>query len=150
MENNNKVDKYQRIVILVLLMIVIIPAVILNTVDISPHKLIIQDDIIKVGVKSFKVEDIKKVKLLEDININYRIKGTKTLTYLRGLYSIEGENQDANVYIYRNKSPYIRIEFKDGLLIYNDKNSSDTEKNYEKLVEIVNINKYKKQLTIEN
>ncbi|MCI6668381.1 MAG: hypothetical protein MSH12_09550 [Romboutsia timonensis] len=141
MENNNKVYKYQRIVILVLLMIVIIPAIILNTVDISPHKLIIQDDIIKVGVKSFKVEDIKTVKLLEDININYRIKGTKTLTYLRGLYSIEGENQDANVYIYRNKSPYIRVEFKDGLLIYNDKNSSDTEKNYEKLVEIVNINK---------
>ena len=144
MENNNKVDKYQRIVILVLLMIVIIPAIILNTVDISPHKLIIQDDIIKVGVKSFKVEDIKTVKLLEDININYRIKGTKTLNYLRGLYSIEGENQDANVYIYRNKSPYIRVEFKDGLLIYNDKNSSDTEKIYEKLVEIVNINKYKK------
>ena len=144
MENNNKVDKYQRIVILVLLMIVIIPAIILNTVDISPHKLIIQDDIIKVGVKSFKVEDIKRVKLLEDININYRIKGTKTLNYLRGLYSIEGENQDANVYIYKNKSPYIRVEFKDGLLICNDKNSSDTEKIYEKLVEIVNINKYKK------
>lgn len=144
MENNNKVDKYQRIIVLVLLMIVIIPAIILNTVDISPHKLIIQDDIIKVGVKSFKVEDIKTVKLLEDININYRIKGTKTLNYLRGLYSIEGENQDANVYIYRNKSPYIRVEFKDGLLIYNDKNSSDTEKIYEKLVEIVNINKYKK------
>ena len=144
MENNNKVDKYQGIIVLVLLMIVIIPAIILNTVDISPHKLIIQDDIIKVGVKSFKVEDIKTVKLLEDININYRIKGTKTLNYLRGLYSIEGENQDANVYIYRNKSPYIRVEFKDGLLIYNDKNSSDTEKNYEKLVEIVNINKYKK------
>ena len=144
MENNNKVDKYQRIIVLVLLMIVIIPAIILNTVDISHHKLIIQGDIIKVGVKSFKVEDIKRVKLLEDININYRIKGTKTLNYLRGLYSIEGENQDANVYIYRNKSPYIRVEFKDGLLIYNDKNSSDTEKIYEKLVEIVNINKYKK------
>ena len=144
MENNNKVDKYQRIIVLVLLMIVIIPAIILNTVDISHHKLIIQDDIIKVGVKSFKIEDIKTVKLLEDININYRIKGTETLTYLRGLYAIEGENQDANVYIYRNKSPYIRVEFKDGLLIYNDKNSSDTEKNYEKLVEIVNINKYKK------
>lgn len=144
MENNNKVDKYQRIIVLVLLMIVIIPAIILNTVDISPHKLIIQDDIIKVGVKSFKVKDIKRVKLLEDIDINYRIKGTKTLNYLRGLYSIEGENQDANVYIYRNKSPYIRVEFKDGLLIYNDKNSSDTEKIYEKLVEIVNINKYKK------
>ena len=144
MENNNKVDKYQRIIVLVLLMIVIIPAIILNTVDISPHKLIIQDDIIKVGVKSFKVKDIKRVKLLEDIDINYRIKGTKTLNYLRGLYSIEGENQDANVYIYRNKSPYIRVEFKDGLLICNDKNSSDTEKIYEKLVEIVNINKYKK------
>ena len=77
MENSNKVDKYQGIIVLVLLMIVIIPAIILNTVDISPHKLIIQDDIIKVGVKSFKVEDIKTVKLLEDININYRIKVQK-------------------------------------------------------------------------
>ena len=68
MENNNKVDKYQRIIVLVLLMIVIIPAIILNTVDISPHKLIIQDDIIKVGVKSFKVEDInyKNVELLKN------------------------------------------------------------------------------------
>ena len=38
MENNNKVDKYQRIVILVLLMIVIITAIILNKEYISPHK----------------------------------------------------------------------------------------------------------------
>ena len=115
MENSNKVDKYQGIIVLVLLMIVIIPAIILNTVDISPHKLIIQDDIIKVGVKSFKVEDIKTVKLLEDININYRIKITN-IKLSKRLYAIEGENQDANVYIYRNKSPYIRVEFKDGLL----------------------------------
>ena len=106
MENSNKVDKYQGIIVLVLLMIVIIPAIILNTVDISPHKLIIQDDIIKVGVKSFKVEDIKTVKLLEDININYRIKlFTKVLLnylrwYLFSHLTIEGENQDANVYIY--------------------------------------------------
>ena len=35
MENSNKVDKYQGIIVLVLLMIVIIPAIILNTVDIS-------------------------------------------------------------------------------------------------------------------
>ena len=34
MENSNKVDKYQGIIVLVLLMIVIIPAIILNTVDI--------------------------------------------------------------------------------------------------------------------
>ena len=33
MENSNKVDKYQGIIVLVLLMIVIIPAIILNTVD---------------------------------------------------------------------------------------------------------------------
>ncbi|WP_300697448.1 hypothetical protein [uncultured Clostridium sp.] len=119
MGNNKKVDRYQRIVILVVLMIVAIPAIILSIVDFSPHKLIIQDDIAKVGVKSFKVKDIKNVELLKDIDINRRIKGTRTLTYLRGLYSIEGENQDASVYIYRNKSPYIRIELEDGLLIYN-------------------------------
>ena len=48
------------------------------------------------------------------------------------------------MYIFIEIKVLIRVEFKDGLLIYNDKNSSDTEKNYEKLVEIVNINKYKK------
>ena len=129
MGNNKKVDRYQRIVILVVLMIVAIPAIILSIVDFSPHKLIIQDD---------KVKDIKNVELLKDIDINRRIKGTRTLTYLRGLYSIEGENQDASVYIYRNKSPYIRIELEDGLLIYNDKNTSDTEETYKKLVETIN------------
>ena len=41
------------------------------------------------------------------------------------------------MYIYKNKSPYIKIELEDGLLVYNDKNSSDTEKTYEKLCEIV-------------
>ena len=49
MKNSNKVDKYQGIIVLVLLMIVIIHTIILNTVDISPHKLIIQDDIAKSG-----------------------------------------------------------------------------------------------------
>ena len=138
MENDNKIDKYQRIVVLIFLIIVAIPTVILNTVDFSPHKLIIQDDIVKVGVKSFKVEDIKTVTLLEEIDINYRIKGTRTLTYLRGSYNVE-ENKDAIVYIYRNKSPYIRIELEDGLVIYNDKDNNDTEKIYKKLLETINI-----------
>ncbi|MGL5750544.1 MAG: hypothetical protein ACRCXT_08460 [Paraclostridium sp.] len=140
MEKQNKTEKYQRIVVLILLLIVAIPVIILSTVDFSPHKLIIQDDIVKVGVESFKVEDIKTVKLLEHIDVDYRIKGARTLTYLRGLYSVKGESQDATVYIYRDKSPYIRIELEKGLLIYNDKNNTDTKKTYENLCEIININ----------
>lgn len=141
MKNNKKVDKHQRVVVLVILIIVVIPSIILSTIDFSPHKLIIQDNTVKVGIKSFKVEDIKTVELIGDIDINHRIKGTKTLTYLRGLYSIEGESQDASVYIYRNKRPYIRIELEEGLIIYNDKNSRDTKKTYKNLVEITNLNK---------
>lgn len=140
MEDNNKVNKYQRIVVSVLLLIVVIPTIILNTVDFSKHKVAIKDNIVKVGVESFKVEDVKNIKLLENININRRIKGTGTSTYIRGLCKIEGENKDANVYIYKNKSPYIRIELEDGLLIYNDKDGSDTKKTYDKLVETININ----------
>lgn len=136
MDTQKKVEKYNRIVVLILLLIVAIPAIVLSTGDFSPHKLIIQGDIAKVGVESFKVEDIKTVKLLENIDIDYRIKGTRTLTYLRGLYSVKGESQDATVYIYRDKSPYIRIELEEGLLIYNDKNNTDTKKTYEKLVNL--------------
>lgn len=134
-------DKYQRIVVLVLLIIIAIPAIILSTADISPHKLIVKDNIVKVGVDSFKVADIKSVKLVDEINNIHRIKGTGTLTYIRGVCKIDGDNRDASVYIYKNKSPYIKIELEDGLLVYNDKNSSDTEKTYEKLCEIVDSNK---------
>lgn len=137
METDKKVDKYQRIVVLVLLIIIAIPAIIFSTLDISPHKLTVQDNIVKVGADSFKVSDIKNVKIVDEINDIHRIKGTGTQTYIRGICKIEGDKQDASVYIYKNKSPYIRIELKDGVLIYNDKNSSDTEKTYETLVEII-------------
>lgn len=141
MKTDKKVDKYQRIVVLVLLIIIAIPAIIFSKVDISPHKLIVKDDTVKVGVDSFKVADIKSVKLVDEINNIHRIKGTGTLTYIRGVCKIDGDKQDASVYIYKNKSPYIKIELEDGLLVYNDKNSSDTEKTYEKLCEIVDSNK---------
>lgn len=136
MKTENIVDKYLRIVVLVLLIIIAIPAIILNTADFSPHKLVIEDDIVKVGTESIKAEDIKTITLLEDIEINYRIKGTRTLTYLRGVYSVQGENEDASVCIYKNKSPYIRIESEEKLIFYNDKNNNDTKKTYDKLVEI--------------
>lgn len=138
---DKKVDKYQRIVVLGLLIILAIPAIIFSKVDISPHKLIVKDDTVKVGVDSFKVADIKSVKLVDEINNIHRIKGTGTLTYIRGVCKIDRDNRDASVYIYKNKSPYIKIELEDGLLVYNDKNSSDTEKTYEKLCEIVDSNK---------
>ena len=141
MNDGKNVNKYQRMAVLVILIVVAIPSIILSTVDFSPHKLIIQDDSVKIGVKSFMVEDIKKVELLENIEISGRKKGTGTLTYIRGICKVEGENQDADVYIYKNKSPYIKVTLENGLLICNDKNSSDTEKTYEKLVERININK---------
>jgi len=140
MKDSKKVDKYQRIVVLVILIVIAIPAIILSTVDFSPHKLIIQDNTVKIGIKSFQVEDIKNVELLENIEIYGRKKGTGTLTYTRGICKVEGESQDATVYIYKNKSPYIKVELENGLLIYNDKNSNDTEKTYGKLVEITNMN----------
>lgn len=138
MKNNKGIKKYETIVVLVLLLIIAIPTIMLNTVDFSGHNLVIKDNIVQVGAKSFKVEDIKSIKLLEDINIDRRIKGTGTLAYLRGLCKVEGEIQDANVYIYKNKSPYIRIELENGLLIYNDKDSNDTKKTYKNLCKIRN------------
>ena len=80
MATDKNADKYQRIVVLVLLIIIAIPAIIFSTVDISPHKLIVKDDTVKVGVDSFKVADIKSVKLVDEINNIHRRKGTGTLT----------------------------------------------------------------------
>lgn len=139
MGKDNKAEKYQQIVLLAFFMILAIPAILLYTVDVSPHKLTVEGNMVKVGVNSYSLNDIKDVKIIDELNIDYGITGTRTLRSIRGTYKLEGENQDATVYAYKNKSPYIRIEFKDGLLIYNDKNSNETEKTYKSLDSLTNI-----------
>ena len=130
-------SKYEKIAVIIILLVVMIPTMVLLTVDVSPHKLMIKEDRIEVKSKSFKIEDMESVKLLDDINIESR-SGVETFTYVRGTCKIKGEKEKARVYIYKNKSSYIRIQFKGGLLIYNDKNSDETKETYDKLVDAMN------------
>ena len=141
MGDSKIIDKYQKIVVSILLLIIGGVAIILNTVDFSGHKLTIKENMVKVGVESFNIEDIQKIELLESINTVTRTKGTGTSKYIRGVCNIEGESKKASVYIYKNNSPYIRIELEEGLLIYNDKKSDDTKKTYDKLVDAINVNR---------
>lgn len=129
-----KANKYEKIVVFLLLLICIIPSLLLNIVDLSGHELEIVDNNIKIKSEIFAIEDIKKIELLDDINIGSRIKGTRTLRYLRGIYKINHGSEVAKVYAYRDKNPYIRIELDDKIIIYNDENSHDTNETYKKII----------------
>lgn len=63
---------------------------------------------------------------------------TNTFTYLRGGFKVDG-NKEGRVYIYNDSKPYIQIITKDKLYVYNDKEGSETEKTYGKLISRYNI-----------
>lgn len=110
---------------------------ILATVDVTGgHELTIKDEKVRMQMTTFNIEDIKNIELLEDINISSKITGSGTFIYSRGVCNVEGE--EAIVYIYKNKKPYIKIRLKnDKIIYYNEKNSDDTEKTYNKLLKYI-------------
>lgn len=138
MRDRDDISKYEKIVVGLLITIILIPAILLNILDISNHKLIIGEDTISVGTESFKIEDIKNVELVDDVYIKRRIKGTRTLKILTGLYELEDESKEASVYMYKNIKPYIKIELDKKIIIYNDKNSYDTKSTYDNLINSIN------------
>ncbi|WP_071162454.1 hypothetical protein [[Clostridium] dakarense] len=136
-EKNSSTKKYERIVFSFIMLVCLIPCIILATVDVTGgHELTIKDDKVRMQMTSFKMGDIKNIELLEDINITSKITGSGTFIYSRGAYNVEGE--EATVYLYKGKKPYIKIKLKnDKIIYYNEKNREDTEKTYNKLLQYI-------------
>lgn len=135
MKDKSSTKKYKIIVYIFFFAIVFVPSIIINNVDYSGHKLTMEDNKVRIKTRTFNKEDIKNIELLEDVNIRRGKTGTWTNVYSRGLAEIDGENQDARVYIYNNSNPSIKMELEDEIIIYNEKESNDTKLVYNKLLE---------------
>ncbi len=106
--------------------------------DITGHKMKFKEDKITIDGESIKIDDIESVKLLEDVHIGNKINGTNTFTYIRAICQVDGDKK-ASVYVYNKSKPYIKIISKGKMVIYNDKESSETVKTYNELINKYNI-----------
>jgi maltodextrin utilization protein YvdJ len=129
--------KGEKIVFGIMILMSIFLVVFFN-MDITGHKMKFKEDKITIDGEAVKVEDIESVKLLEDVHIGNKINGTNTFTYTRAICQVDGDKK-ASVYVYNNSKPYIKIISKDKMVIYNDKESSETVKTYNNLINKYNI-----------
>lgn len=130
--------KHEKIVSALFIIMTIGILVILN-IDVSGHKMKFMDNKINIKSDTILINDITNIELLDEVFIGSKIKGTNTLTYNRGTYSL-GNDTKGKVYVYNKSKPFIRITTKDKIIIYNDKDSEQTKETYNKLVNICNIN----------
>lgn len=127
-------EKYEKIVTGFIIAMFIGILVIFN-IDISGHEMKFMDNKIVIKSESILIEDIVNVELLDDVFIGNKIGGTSTFTYNRGTYSL-GDGLKGKVYVYNKSKPYIRITTKDKIVIYNDKESEQTQEKYHKLISL--------------
>lgn len=130
-------NKAQKIVAGIIIVMTVFLVVFLN-IDTTGHKMKFREDKITINGESIKIEDIESVKLLEDVNIGNKINGTNTFTYTRAICQVDTDKK-ASVYVYNKSKPYIKIISKGKMVIYNDKESSETVKTYNELINKYNI-----------
>ncbi|MBW4863251.1 MAG: hypothetical protein KZY57_10550, partial [Paeniclostridium sp.] len=80
--------KAEKILIGVIIAMTIFLVVLLN-IDTTGHKMKFYEDEITINGEAIKADDIKSIKLLENVHIGNKINGTSTITYLRGIFEID-------------------------------------------------------------
>ena len=136
---SSTIDKYEKIIVLLFLLIPFLSSIFLKNFDLYDHDINISNDVIKIKNLKFDVSDIEKIELLSELSIDRGVKGTWTRLYSRGICYVNDTNNTflANVYIYNDSNLYIRINLKDNVIIYNDKDIMSTKKTYNKLKDIL-------------
>lgn len=135
MKKNDTLRKSKTALAIIITLAVIIFIMTL-TIDKNPHDMIIEEDIIKIQQEEYQIKDINSIKIIEEIE-DYSLNGAANdLFHIRGKCKINEE--DIQMYIYKNKSPYIEIKLNNTKIIYNQENRKSTLEDYEKLEEYIN------------
>ncbi|MDT3428887.1 putative membrane protein [Paenibacillus forsythiae] len=81
---------------------------------------------------SFSLDQVRELRLENDLPEGIRTNGIATDTYARGHFRLEGWG-NTRVYIFKHSPPYIVIRLADEYIVFNDRKASDTRQTFEKL-----------------
>lgn len=144
MKRKEESNKYEKIVVTILLLVVMIPAIFLRYIYVPKFNIELNKELLKVGTHTIKLNDIKNIELLEEISVKWRKKGTRTHNYLNGVYYVSYNGLDPSpviLKIYNDTSLYIKLDLGEDVFIFNEKSNLDTQILYKSItIEIKNNN----------
>lgn len=81
---------------------------------------------------SFSLDQIRELRLENELPEGMRTNGVATDTYARGHFRLKGWG-NTRAYIFKHSPPYIIIRLAEEYIVYNDRNAYDTRQTFEKL-----------------
>lgn len=95
-----------------------------------------KDKEIKITHKTYKINNIMDVELLDKVVLSGG-SGSNTPNTNNGVYKVNGDKFESEVYIHKNVSPFIRIKTKDSVIVFNEKKSDETVNTYNRLIYLI-------------
>lgn len=115
--------------------IVLSISVLFKQIDSKLTGIEIKENEITISNNTYNIKDIVDIELLDKISISDGV-GSNTPNTSSGRYTVN-EEYEAKVYVHKNKSPFIRISFKDSNIVFNEDNKDKTIEIYNELVELI-------------
>ncbi|RDC49449.1 hypothetical protein DVA85_23705, partial [Acinetobacter sp. RIT592] len=82
------------------------------------------------------VDNIIEVELLGEVRLTGR-SGSNTPNTNNGVYKVNGDKFESEVYIHKNVSPFIRIKTKDSVIVFNENKADETVNTYNRLIYLI-------------
>ena len=95
-----------------------------------------KDKEIKITHKTYKINNIMDVELLDKVVLSGG-SGSNTPNTNNGVYKVNGDKFESEVYIHKNVSPFIRIKTKDSVIVFNENKADETVNTYNRLVYLI-------------
>lgn len=95
-----------------------------------------KDKSIKITHKTYNVDNIIEVELLGEVRLTGR-SGSNTPNKNNGVYKVNGDKFESEVYIHKNVSPFIRIKTKDSVIVFNENKADETVNTYNRLIYLI-------------
>lgn len=95
-----------------------------------------KDNEIKITHKTYKVNNIMDVELLDKVVLSGG-SGGNTPNTNNGVYKVNGDKFESEVYIHKNVSPFIRIKTKDSVIVFNENKADETVNTYNRLIYLI-------------
>lgn len=108
--------------------------------DLAEINLSIEQEEVKIEAASYNYtflkQDIEQVELIEKIPSISKTKGFDSSKFYFGRFYVTGYG-GCQVYIYRNKAPFIVIKLSDTFVFFNAKTEKETEQYYKQLINLL-------------
>lgn len=109
---------------------------IFKQMDSALTPIVFKNNEIKITHKTYNINNIIGVELLDKVILSGG-SGSNTPNTNNGVYRVDGDRFESEVYIHKNISPFIRIKTKDSVVVFNENKADETVNTYNRLIYLI-------------